>query len=569
MIVYGDRRRTDTPARVLASVEAILTAACAQAGQERYDLLTQALIEAGELLQGLADAEFDARGFDDVSAVQDAGMELVLTIARQLHGYWRGDDRRPDVPRRELAAVRGFLTERPVCLKVPEGYAFYAVHPDDYFAAATSYAWPSPPLVIGLRSIGTSLAAAVAAATGGSAISVRPAGHPFSRELRLSATLKSRLVAHAGPFAIVDEGPGLSGSSFGAAADLLESLGVEAERMVFLPSHAGPLGARASARHLERWSQARKLVASFDETSSAENMRRWFGELGPRTGVEDLSAGQWRGDYDKEARPPAAPGQERRKYRWRIGPRRYVVRYAGLGAVGQAKLARSRALHKAGFGAEPIALRRGFLLERWVEGARLDPFGPERGEFLPHLGRYLGFRAANFPAKSEEGAGLEALREMAGFNAAALCGEKVADRVAAALAGLAELDVVPVHVDGRLQPWEWVRRPDGGFCKADALDHSCDHSLPGCQDIAWDIAGAAVELGLSGQEVEDLRSAVARIGGRAVSSESVRVLGLCYAAFQGGSWLMAEEAALPPEQSRLRRRRLVYAEALRAASGDR
>ena len=567
MIVYGDRRRIDTPANVLASIERVLTAAHAQAAQERYDLLTQALIEAGELLQGLADAEFEAKGVDDVSPVQDAGMELVLTIARQLHGYWRGDDRRSDMPRRELAAVRCFLTGRPVCLKVPEGYAFYAVHPDDYFSAAASYSWLGPPLVIGLRSIGTSLAAAVAAATGGAAISLRPAGHPFSRELRLSAALKSRLVAHVGPFALVDEGPGLSGSSFGAAADLLESLGVEAERMVFLPSHAGPLGSRASARHRERWTRARKLVASFDETSSAQNMRRWFGELGPRAGVEDLSGGRWRGDYDEEARPPAAPGQERRKYRWRIGPQRWVARYAGLGALGHAKLARSRALHMAGFGPEPIALRRGFLLERWVEGARLDTFGPDRGEFLVHLGRYLGFRAANFPARGEEGASLEALRQMARLNAVALCGENVAERVTAALAGLAELDVVPVHVDGRLQPWEWVRRPDCRFCKADALDHSCDHSLPGCQDIAWDIAGAAVEFGLSAEEVEDLRIAVTRIGDRTVSSESVRMLGLCYAAFQGGSWRMAEDAALPPEQSQLRRRRLEYAAALRAASG--
>lgn len=568
MIVYGDRRRTDTPAKVLASIESALAAAHARAAQERYDLLTQALIEAGELLQGLADAEFGAKGLDDVSSVQDAGMELALAIARQLHGYWRGDDQRPEMPRRELAAVRGWLTERPVCLKVPEGYAFYAVHPDDYFAAAASYSWPGPPLVIGLRSIGTSLAAAVAAATGGTAISVRPAGHPFSRELRLSAALKSRLAAHAGPFAIVDEGPGLSGSSFGAAADLFESLGVAAERMVFLPSHAGPLGSRASATHRERWARARKLVASFDETSNAENMRRWFGELGPCAGVEDLSAGRWRGDYDEQARPPAAPGQERRKYRWRVGAQRYVARFAGLGAFGQAKLARAGALHAAGFGPEPIALRRGFLLERWVEGERLDASGPDRGEFLSHLGRYLGFRAANFAERGEEGGSLEALREMAQFNALALCGEEVAGRVAAALAGLAELDVVPVHVDGRLQPWEWVRRPDGGFCKADALDHSCDHSLPGRQDIAWDIAGAAVEFGLSAEEVGDLRSAVGRIGGRAVSSESVRMLGLCYAAFQGGSWLMAEEAASPPEQARVRRWRLRYAEALRVASGE-
>src|SRR5690606_12782471 len=132
-----------------------------------------------------------------------AAMDLTLAIARRLHGCWRGDEGRPSTPAGELAAVRRLLTRTPIYLKTPEGYGFYAVHPHDYFAAAASYSWPSPPLAIGLRSIGTSLAAAVAAATGGTAMSVRPAGHPFSRELRLSAALTARLAAHEGPYAVV------------------------------------------------------------------------------------------------------------------------------------------------------------------------------------------------------------------------------------------------------------------------------------------------------------------------------------------------------------------------------
>ena len=72
--------------------------------------------------------------------------------------------------------------------------------------------------VIGIRSIGTGLAAIVAAALGAKRpFTVRPVGHPFSRELRIGDGLKEQLLAdpHAS-FAIVDEGPGLSGSSFAA-----------------------------------------------------------------------------------------------------------------------------------------------------------------------------------------------------------------------------------------------------------------------------------------------------------------------------------------------------------------
>ena len=53
----------------------------------------------------------------------------------------------------------------------------------------------------------------------------------------------------------------------------------------------------------------------------------------------------------------------------------------------------------------------------------------------------------------------------------------------------------PVALDAKMQPHEWLQtRP--GYVKTDAIDHHRDHFLPGCQDIAWDVAGAALELGL-------------------------------------------------------------------------
>ena len=55
-------------------------------------------------------------------------------------------------------------------------------------------------------------------------------------------------------------------------------------------------------------------------------------------------------------------------------------------------------------------------------------------------------------------------------------------------------DTTRVGVDGRMLPHEWLLTADG-WLKADALDHHDDHFYPGCQDIAWDIAGAAVEFG--------------------------------------------------------------------------
>ena len=54
--------------------------------------------------------------------------------------------------------------------------------------------------------------------------------------------------------------------------------------------------------------------------------------------------------------------------------------------------------------------------------------------------------------------------------------------------------VRPVEIDGRLHAWSYLRR-DGHLLKTDALDHHAGHDLVGCQDIAWDIVGAKIELG--------------------------------------------------------------------------
>ncbi|HEX3699831.1 MAG TPA: hypothetical protein VHV27_04070 [Phenylobacterium sp.] len=556
MLVYGDRSRTCAPRAMLGELSEALSGAERTDGHERHDLLTGALIAAGELAQGLADAEFEVAGLDHRSPIQDAAMTLCVAIARQL--FTGGQP-----VRAEIAALTDLPLPSAIRCKTPEGYAFYAVYPESCFAAARSCRWDGPPLVIGLRSIGASLAATVAAAADGRAISLRPCGHPFARELRVSAALLGELRAHPGPFAVVDEGPGLSGSSFGAAADLLESLGVAPQRIVFLPSHANALGPQASARHRVRWATAERPVRTFEDLTQDDPLAGWFGDLiGPVVAVEDLCAGAWRRLRPPQTWPPVAASQERRKYRLLTGEGAYVARFAGLGAVGAAKLARARLLAAEGFVPEPLALRRGFLLEPWLTGGPLDPAETRRPRFLANLARYLGFRARCLPAGPEAGATLEELREMTVCNVAELWGQDCAKTVRERLAGLPRLagELRRVYVDGRLQLWEWLRRPDGTLCKTDALDHAEAHDLVGCQDIAWDIAGAAVEFGLSPQQTRDLATEVAKLSDQAVNPEAVAGFQLCYAALQAGAWSLAEAGADACEARRIAARRTLYAE---------
>ena len=109
----------------------------------------------------------------------------------------------------------------------------------------------------------------------------------------------------------------------------------------------------------------------------------------------------------------------------------------------------------------------------------------------------------------------------------------------------------PVAIDGRLAPGEWL---DDGSClplKVDALDHCCAHDLVGCQDIAWDVAGAAVEWGFDDAETETLRLAVARRAGAPCDAHLVDFMRVAYAALWVGAATVARDRETGDEAERL------------------
>ena len=130
------------------------------------DRRTEALIVAGQLAQGLADAETEASGADDATPLQAAALALATAEAAALLAADGQPASGPDpaAARARLAALP--LPPRIRC-RTPEGFAFYALAPQAVAAAAARVAWERPPLVIGIRSIGTTLAAVVAARLGG------------------------------------------------------------------------------------------------------------------------------------------------------------------------------------------------------------------------------------------------------------------------------------------------------------------------------------------------------------------------------------------------------------------
>ncbi len=569
MWVYGKRQPILEPRPALEALRRRLAGlGAAPAGIERHAALARGFIDLGILAQGLADAEFEARGEDDLTPLQIAAMAALRALAGRLAGSWRGRFRTltPFDPE-PLDALAAQPLPDAVKVRAPEGYAFYAVYPEAYVEAAAGLGGAGA--VIGLRSIGTSLAAAAAAGAGARApISLRPTGHPFHRQLRLSARLEAQILGSgAGTFVVADEGPGLSGSSFCAAADWLQARGVPAERIALLPSHGGAPGPMASEACRRLWAQVRRPVATFDDLAlhpadPAHGLERWVADLtgAPLRPLQDLSGGAWRRlqGQDEPGWPPAYPGQERRKFRLLSGRGAFLLKFAGLGAIGEAKLERGLRLADAGFCLRPLGLRHGFLVEPWIEARPLGGRHP-REALMSWLARYLAFRARSFPAGPDDGAGEGELKAMIAANVGEALGQAAARALGSSLPSGAPLR--PVGVDGRLHAWEWRVTPDGRLFKTDALDHDDAHDLIGRQDLAWDVAGAEIELGLC--EAESARLTL-RLGPSAPDPAALRLMRAAYPAFQLGLWSQAAEASDPAERARIAPLLAAYASRLKA-----
>lgn len=553
MLVYGDRIKRTDPAAVAAAIgQAMSVAREAPAGIVRHGQVVGCLIMAGELVQGLADAAFEQTRVDEPSSDVEEATALALALARVSAASWRGSQRLDFVSAR--AALDGLGKRRlvgEVRIKSPEGFAFYALYPEAYWEAARRLGLQGAT-VIGLRSIGASLGPMVAAAVGDrEPITLRPVGHPFDRRYQLSTKTANRLAAARGEVIVVDEGPGMSGSSFCAAGEQLEALGIRRARHIYIPSHAGSPGPAASPEHKARWDGARRVCLTFDDLmGEARGPAGWFeGVLGrPVAPLVDISGGAWRQHAAGATAAPVFAAQERRKFLLRTAQGEFLLKFIGLGALGQARFARARQLGEAGFAPQAIAWRHGFIAHPWLAARSIDRDDPP-ASLVDRLGDYLAFRAKALPAPADAGASMADLAAMArhNVNEGLRAESTVLDQALDSLTREAT-PIFRIHTDGRLHAWEWLATDAGPLIKTDALDHDDAHDLVGCQDIAWDLAGARAEFGLGRAATAQLCRRVEAGCGRSVDPNLLTLMDICYAAFQLGYWTLAHSAAGPGDQ---------------------
>jgi hypothetical protein len=329
------------------------------------------------------------------------------------------------------------LPER-LTVSVPEGFAYYALEPDSYARAGRSLSLGDRVLVVGIRSIGTTLSAVVRAALpGAERITVRPMGHPSDRHLEVTID-----PSKWSDVVIVDEGPGLSGSTFLATAEAIERNGFPRARIVMITSHdvdADRLCARDAA---SRWPRFRSIATSSRVPDG-----------------EDLSAGAWKSRRRVDRRVFAAA--ERRKVL--RGDR--LWKFEGLGSAGAPARERAARLARAGWIPEMRDEGDGWMSMRWID----EPPDVD----IETLARYCAERPLLCPTSDPPTDLTPMVAKNGGVH-------------------VDELRVVrPCIADARMAAHEWI-----GNQKVDAIADGDGHFFPGPTDIAWDLAGAIVEHGL-------------------------------------------------------------------------
>lgn len=558
MIVYGDPTFSRPLNRLLAESLPPLT----DPGEGDWlDASRGLLIRLGQVEQAAEDACDLARELlGRIRAATDAA-------AAAFHAAWAGRanaeatwrDARTSAA--ELA-TRAMVPAVPVRMKVPEGFAFYTLFPEQYAAAARRWAARhaadragSSVAVIGVRSIGTCLSALVQAALRAEGwnvhrLTVRPIGHPFERRVDLS-----REQLRGAKFAIVgDEGPGASGSSMAAVARAAVDAGIDPAQISFFPGHGGEPGPNASDEVRAWWRQIERYVVPMNEL-------RWDGlslveHLAERTHsripgakverIEHLSGGLWREAFEPVASrlPPAFPAFERTKYRCVMNDGRAVLwKFAGLGGGAERTVGALHDRARGGWTVAPLGAAFGFVAIPWIEGMRLTG-ADATDELIAHLGRYIRAAAGPALAPGEQSAAFDRIREMLYWNTWESLGERAAQAARAlSHAAAAARDHQPVssYGDGRLGPYEWIRTADGRIVKVDCVGHDADHTVIGKQPVDWDLAGAVMEWGLDSAGATRLQTAA----GVTLPLELTDFYCCAYAAFRVGMASMCGVDAAP------------------------
>ena len=500
MLVYGDPQYAISRADAREKLAEYFARAVEGGLEPARDLV----IALGQIEQALADGDA-GKDLRQLAVSMQATDHAAENFVSQLLNKFRSPEVLTASAEAAMLALEG---AGELHIKLPEGFAFYSLFPEQYVAAAevfTAHRRALPTLVVGIRTIGTTLSAVVKAALAARGfpaerITVRPAGHPFDRTTDLSQA------PEADSAIIVDEGPGLSGSSMASVASALRARG--ASDITFFPSHAKPPGSAASAETRKTWLKTPCIVKPFIDGDLSPSrivkaLRRETEALlnSPTCEVEDFSAGRWASRVKSHHPIHLAPAFERSKYLIRTEAGASIIwKYAGVGPGQQLEqiaplcMTRQNALAAKGWCPPALARCHGFIATKWIE--RHEP-PQDNPSVRALLANYIADASRPPLTVGVAEDGIFRLREMMRCNYAEAGLHHVLDYTETIIPNVQLLAKLPAYGDGRLAPHEWFVS-GGRLQKADVWGHDFDHTLVGAQSILWDVAGAQIEWLASG-----------------------------------------------------------------------
>jgi hypothetical protein len=535
--IFRDSRRQVPARELLREFEAELRRFASRPG---IDEASSLLLRAGELECGLHDAQAPEATCERTTRLTDLFASRALSL----------DAPAPDG--RNLAATAFSILEQIsdvqiVGVGVPEGFAYYALHPLDYADLITRLNFnATSALVVGIRSIGTTLSAVAAArlrqlGVAASRVTVRPTGHPYDRVCEFDATQLQAIAANVAAnaeFLICDEGPGRSGSSLLSVAEALEQAGVPRSRICILCSHQPDVSNLCATDAARRWLRYRCAHAGLTQRLPADAGER-FGTDGWRRRLHPAQ-NDW---------PAVWPQFERLACISADGGT--SLTFEGHGHYGAAVSARNQALSDAGFSPRYLGHEAGFGKLVAVQGrvARQNDLTPQ---LLTHMAEYCAWRSREFGVSYVGESDLEAMARV-----------NFEREFGVALEEFALPVEHPTVCDARMTPQAWLPAEDRRWLKLDAATRGDDHFFPGPCDIAWDLAGIIVEWELAGPAREFLLAKYQTASGDAASSR-MESYALAYATFRmAWSRMAAASVGDREEEGRLMRDYRKYREFLR------
>jgi hypothetical protein len=426
-----------------------------------------ALVRAGELETGLADADSDATAA--MAAIVDSHAEALCQAGPG-----------------QSAMLKMALPETILCGHT-EGFSFYGLHPLDFADLADAIHTKLPPAVaiIGIRSAGAVLSAVVKAVLqshGKKAdrITVRPRGEPYQRIASFTAAQLAWIQQRRNAdFLIVDEGPGFSGSTFLSVAAALSSAGVPHTQIALMGS---------------------RPFDSIQRNAQWRTFNIAYGRRGPADAKTCIGNGYWRQHlYPELSHWPACwTEMERAKHLSADGE--CFLKFEGFGRYGERARQQATILAEEKFSPRCNEFDSGYARYDFVKARPLRPEDASPA-LLAHIARYCAFRAQSLPAPAAT-VDTRSLSNMLQRNLA-LCNngaipESYWNGQSATKADATSIPVErPVYADCCMRPHEWLQTPAGQILKTDAVGHAEGHLLPGPVDIAWDLAGAILEWRLN------------------------------------------------------------------------